>query len=92
MRAFFMACAKRGFIMTTPHPSITPNHRKPNDIIKKELKKQGLSQVRVAFDLGLHRSDFCLIANGYLVPKPETRSKIATYLGISEKQLFGEGV
>jgi len=74
--------------MATPHLNATPQHRKPNNIIKKEVEKSGITQVQAAFDLGLHRSDFCLIANGYLIPKPETRARISAYLGLSEEVLF----
>lgn len=71
--------------------STCPQHCKPNDIIKKELRKRGITQIQAAFDLGLHQSDFCLIANGYLIPKPETRAKVATYLGLPEEVLFSRG-
>lgn len=77
--------------MTTPHLNTISQHRKPDNIIKKEVEKRGITQVQAAFDLGLHRSDFCLIANGYLIPKSDTRVKIAKYLGLSEDILFGRG-
>ena len=76
--------------MAAPHLNTTPQHRKPNNIIKKEIEKRGITQVQAAFDLGLHRSDFCLIANGYLTPKPETRASISTYLGVLEEVLFSQ--
>ena len=76
--------------MATPHLNTTPKHRKPNNIIKQEVKKRGITQVQAAFDLGLHRSDFCLIANGYLIPKPETRAIIVKYLGLPEDVLFDQ--
>jgi transcriptional regulator with XRE-family HTH domain len=65
-------------------------HRKPNDIIKKELNKQRVTQTQAAYDLNLNRSTFSLICGGYLTPKPETRAKIAAYLGMPEKHLFSQ--
>ena len=61
-----------------------------NNIIKKEIEKRGITQVQAAFDLDLHRSDFCLIANGYLIPKPEIRANIVEYLGLPEDVLFNQ--
>jgi DNA-binding XRE family transcriptional regulator len=87
---FFYGLRGREFIMATPYLSTCPQHRKPNETIKKELKKRGISQIQAAFDLSLHRSDFCLIANGYLIPKPETCAKIAKYLGLPEETLFNQ--
>lgn len=76
--------------MTTPNVSTTRKHRKPNDIIKKELRKQGVTQVQAAFDLNLNRATFCLICGGYMTPRQDTRAEIAKYLGLPEKVLFDQ--
>lgn len=67
---------------------MTIQHRKPNHPIKRELKKRGISQDQCAFDLSLDRVAFNIWANGWEVPKPATRKKIADYFSMKETDLF----
>ncbi len=77
--------------MAKPRLSTTLKHRKPNNIIKKELNKQRVTQTQAAYDLNLNRSTFSLICGGYLIPKSETRARISAYLGFPEEVLFSQG-
>jgi len=63
-------------------------HQKPNQTIKQELKRRGISQVQAALDLEIPRTTLNLIANGWQVPANETRAKIANYLNRSVEELF----
>lgn len=67
---------------------MTIQHKTPNQNIKIELKKRGISQTQCAFDLGLNRVKFNVICNGWDIPKPATRAKIAGYFGMAETELF----
>lgn len=64
------------------------HHRKPNDTIKQELKKRGISQTQASFDLGIRRIRFNTIANGWEIPGPAIRQRISSYLDIPENLLF----
>jgi len=65
-------------------------HRKPNDSIKQELKRLGISQTQAAFDLRINKVMFNTIANGWQVPGSDIRKRISEYLGMSEHDLFSE--
>ena len=65
-------------------------HRKPNQTIKQELKRCGISQLQAALDLGIPRARFNLIANGWESPGAEIRIKISEYLGLPKERLFDE--
>lgn len=63
-------------------------HKTPNQTIKDELIKQDISQLQASYDLGIHRVEFNHIANGWVIPTPEKRSRISGYLGLPETDLF----
>ena len=60
-----------------------PKHKTPNQTIKNELIRQGISQLQASYDLGIHR-----VANGWQIPSPEKRARISGYLGLPEAELF----
>ena len=51
--------------------------------LKLELVKLGISQVRMATDLGIHPSTLSRIVNGWLSPSPELEKQILDYLASS---------
>ena len=63
-------------------------HRKPKQILKEVLLQKGVTQVQAAFDLGIPRTRFNLIANGWECPSPEIRKKISRYIGRPEHEIF----
>ena len=65
-----------------------PNHKPRNQTIKHELRRQGISQLQAAYDLGMDRVKFNLCCNGWELPTPEKRAAIAEYLGMPEAELF----
>lgn len=67
---------------------MTIQNRKTNDSIKTELRKRGISLNQCAFDLSLDRVAFNIWANGWELPKPATRKKIADYFSMAETDLF----
>ena len=69
---------------------MTIQHGKPNDSIKRELKKRSISEAQVAYDLEINRTAFNHIANGWDIPGPVTRIKICDYLDMPESVLFPE--
>ena len=60
----------------------------PNDKIKRILEGRRETQTFAAFQMGIERGRFCSIANGILIPGPETKAKIASYLETPEAELF----
>ena len=65
-----------------------PEHKTPNQTIKNELKKQGITQTQASYDLGIHRVEFNHIANGWTIPTAEKRARISGYLELPESALF----
>jgi len=63
-------------------------HRKPNQTIKKELQKRGITQTQAAFDMEINRIKFNTYANGWDIPGPAFRKKISEYLEMPESALF----
>ena len=57
--------------------------------LKLELMKRGISQIRMAHDLGIHQSRLSNIVNGWVKPTRDQRRRIANYLGLSVETLFG---
>ncbi len=56
--------------------------------LKRELRKRGLKQVRVATQLGIHPTRFSGMCNGWARPTPEQRERISEYLGTDPDELF----
>ena len=59
--------------------------------LKIALLKAGVTQVRMASDLGIHPSTLSRIANGWIIPHSTLADQIRAYLGLSKRQLrFGQ--
>jgi transcriptional regulator with XRE-family HTH domain len=60
-------------------------------MIKLYRIHQGLTQIDLARKSGIAASKLSLIECGHINPSPEEIQRIATALGISKKQLEGNG-
>lgn len=53
-------------------------------------KGKGLSQLKLAFMTGIGPSEISRIENGWLIPYPGWRKRLAEELDVSEDELFPE--
>lgn len=56
--------------------------------LKEELKRRGLKQVRVAWNLDIPTSRFAGFCNGWMRPTAEQAERIADFLGVDADELF----
>jgi transcriptional regulator with XRE-family HTH domain len=60
--------------------------------LKIELLRRGIRQTRMAVDLGWDPAKLSRIVNEITPPNVEDRRAIASYLKVSERDLFGKDV
>ncbi|MFC1933650.1 helix-turn-helix transcriptional regulator [Chloroflexota bacterium] len=63
-----------------------------NNKLKEFRNKKGLSQLRLALLTGISPWDISRIENDWIRPYPGWRKRLAKALGVTEKELFPEGV
>lgn len=56
--------------------------------LRRIRKEKGLSQLRVSFLTGIAPNEISRIENGWLVPFPGWRKRLARALGTTEAELF----
>ncbi len=58
--------------------------------MKKIREQQGVSLTRLCMLTGIHPANLSRLERGYIYPFPGWRKRIATALGVSEEEVFGE--
>ena len=70
---------------------MTKSNGKPSGIVGRLLREKEISVLLFARDLGMSETSASRIANGWRAPHdPAMRQKIATYLGVSQANIFSE--
>lgn len=63
--------------------------KKFSNNLKKYMYDQDISGAKMARDLGINKSSVSQWMNGINFPSPDTLTKVATYLGVTIDELYG---